>query len=150
MRHVLAATLALCVSATAASAAGLQLDTIQIPEGNVVELSVNNVAVPSSLPGVCTVEAGIGKVWIGTAFQVGQLLTLDVPCDQSRLIQAAAHFGGITPVNADALRRSRRAIVRLDDEGKIMWQTDLTPYGTWGTVTGYRVLDGQLLPLTRS
>jgi hypothetical protein len=146
----LAAVLLLSSAVTAASAGEARFATFQAPDGNVVELRVNDVAVPTILPGVCTVEAGISKVWFGTAFHAGQVLTLDVPCDGSRLIQAAS-FDGVTPVNAEALRRSRRAIVRLDDEGKILWQSNnLTPYGGLGTVTGYRVLDGQLMPLTRS
>jgi hypothetical protein len=148
--QAIAAALVLSAFATGAGAADLQLRTAFDPDGNVVELNVNSVAVPPSLPGVCTVDAGIGKVWSGTAFHVGQLLTLDVPCDQSRMIQVAARYDAIAPVNAGALRRSRRAIVRLDDEGRIVWQGTLTPYGQWGAVTGYRVLDGQLLPLTRS
>jgi hypothetical protein len=119
----------------------------QAQDGNVVEFRVLSVAVPSKLPNYCAVTALVGKVWQGTDYRPGQPLLLNVPCAEYGLIPANVRHDGFIPVNAKSLEQSQRGIARLDDKGALIWNHEgLRPYGPWGAVAGYRVLDARMLP----
>jgi hypothetical protein len=116
-------------------------------EGNVVEFDVLAVTVPSRLPNYCAVNAMVTRVWSGKAWREGMPLALNVPCAEYGLVPAAPGSDGFMPVNARSLQQSRQGIARLADNGEIMWHAGMMrPYGPWGTVFGYRVLDARMIP----
>lgn len=129
----------LSVAATPANAAG----------DNVLLLAVSKVDLPPSLPGLCRLSASVSQVWEGQKFHAGQAMVLDVPCSIGNSF--------MTPVNlvrgegahlfpVDVLRKSKQGLARIDDSGKLIWQSSNRSYGPWGMADGYRVLDGALLP----
>jgi hypothetical protein len=120
-----------------------------LPEGNVVEFDVLAVSVPARMPNYCAVSAMVVKVWSGNAWRAGMPLALNVPCAEYGLIPAANSNDGFTPVNARSLQQSRRGIARLSDNGELIWHTGvMRQYGPWGMVTGYRVLDARMIPVS--
>ena len=155
--HILAIAAILCAPAASAFAVeqvkprpsppqSIML-TAEMMEANVVEFEVMAVSVPSRLPNYCAVSAMVLKVWAGKAFREGLPLALNVPCAEYGLVPAAAAHDGFTPVNARSLQQSRRGIARLSDTGEILWNAGMMrPYGPWGTVFGYRVLDARMIP----
>ena len=141
MRLAILTALFTATLAPAALAAGTAQDS------NVIEFQVLGVSVPAKLPNYCAVTAMVGKVWQGTDYRPGQPLLLDVPCAEYGLIPANARLDGFIPVNARSLQQSQRGIARLDEKGALMWSPeDLRPYGPWGAVAGYRVLDARMIP----
>lgn len=143
MRLVIAA-LALSVSATAVQA--VEVNTITIGGGNVVEFDLLAVAAPPALPGMCAVTGVVDKVWEGSAYRTGQPLLLSVPCASYGLIPANARVDGIVPVNVRSLQQSHHGMARLTNDGALLWQDGGRSYGNWGQVAGYRVLDPRMLP----
>ncbi len=155
--QVLAIAAILCAPAASAFAVE-QVETRPAPsggisiqktlhEGNVVEFEVMAVTVPARLPNYCAVSAMVTRVWSGKAWREGMPLALNVPCAEYGLVPAAAGQDGFMPVNARSLQQSRRGIARLDDRGELVWHHyGLRQYGSWGAVSGYRVLDTRMIP----
>lgn len=116
---------------------------------NVVLVAVNKVDLPSKLPGLCRLNGVISQVWDGKAFHSGQALVLSVPCSAgnpfstpANLIRGqGAHFFAV-----DVLVKSKQGFARIDDSGALIWEPSKRSYGPWGVASGYRVMDGALLP----
>jgi hypothetical protein len=135
--------------AAAASAAGAG--------DNVLVVAPISVTAPSKLPGPCRVQARVLQTWAGAAFQVGQSIAIEVPCNDrapvfdSRPLWRTPPAGeplalGLDPV---VLRRSVRGYVHLDDAGRLIWVPSNRGYGSYGVAVGYRVVDAVKLPADR-
>lgn len=116
---------------------------------NVVLIDVGKVDLPSHLPGLCQVNGTVAKVWDGKAFRRGQFITLKVPCSAGNSYMTPVEA---TPrrdprfVDADVLIKSKQGIAHLDDAGALIWQRTRGPQDGMADTSGYRVLDGTLLP----
>lgn len=135
---VLSSALLLSI-ATPASAAG----------DNVLLIAVSKVDLPPSLPGLCRLNADVSQVWEGQKFHAGQAMVLDVPCGIGNSFMTPVNLvqgEGAHLFSIDVLRKSKQGLARVDDSGKLIWQSSNRSYGPWGVADGYRVLDGALLP----
>jgi len=139
-RHiVLACALSLAATAPAWSAGG-----------NVVLIDVAKVDAPSHLPGLCQVNGIVAKVWDGKAFRRGQFIALKVPCSAGNSYTTPVD---VTPrrdprfIDVHVLIKSKQGIAHVDDTGALIWQRTRSPYDGMADTSGYRVLDGALLPV---
>ena len=123
-------------------------------DNNVVTIQVLRVLLPAKMPGFCTVNGVIDKVWDGTAFHSGQMVALKVPCSGGSSYvtpaQANSEDRHFTVVAADVLLKSKQGAARLSNAGELVWKVTSHSYGTIGAVWGYRVVDGALIPATPS
>jgi len=153
------AFLVLAVSSLTLSSAAL---ADPAPRDNVVVFHVTAVELPTSLPGQCHVTGAVREVWDGSAFGIGQPLSLDIPCavgrpmlDQRPATRDKPVIGerpapvspAIRFVDTVVLKRSQTAVVHLDDYGKLIWTPTAQAYNRVGPVAGYVVLSESALPL---
>ncbi|HEY8255153.1 MAG TPA: hypothetical protein VIG39_10955 [Rhizomicrobium sp.] len=116
---------------------------------NVVLIDVGKVDRPSHLPGLCQVNGTVAKVWEGKGFRRGQFIALKVPCSAGNSYMTPVEA---TPrrdprfVDANVLIKSKQGIAHLDDTGALIWQRTRGPSDGMADTSGYRVLDGALLP----
>jgi hypothetical protein len=117
---------------------------------NVVLIDVGKVDLPAHLPGLCQVNGVVSKVWDGKAFHRGQFIALKVPCSagNSYMTPAFTVPGGQDPrfIAVRVLLKSKQGVAHLDDTGALIWEHSNHLYDNVGHVSGYRVLDGTLLP----
>jgi hypothetical protein len=120
-----------------------------------VVIAVNDVRVPATLPGQCLARGVVTQVVSGSQFHAGQSLAIKVACGHRTPIidSRPATRDGEASVDAMVLSRAKKAVVRLDDTGAVIWQPSAsfpnTKFAQYGSVYGYVVLDGALLPLSR-
>jgi hypothetical protein len=141
-----------CTGATGARAA-------PPPAGdNVVVIAVDDVRVPATLPGQCVAKGVISQVVFGSQFHAGQSIAIKVACGHRTPIVDDSPAGpapqsGAGSIDAMVLAQSKKAVVRLDDTGAVIWQPSAafpdTLFAQYGRVAGYVVLDGVRLPLSR-
>ena len=119
-------------------------------DDNVVVIDVAKVSLPTSLPGKCRVRGVVGQVRNGSAFHVGQSLSLSVPCGYQLHREDGPGIAVNLPilVDAEVLRRSKSGYAHLTDAGELKWQPSQQSYGTMGHAFGYRVLDGVSLKIS--
>ena len=135
-------------------AGAARAETVQpVADDNVVVIAVNDVRLPATLPGQCVAKGVITQVVSGSQFQAGQSIAIRVACGHRTPILDEAPDGAPRPGGVDAmiLAQSKKAIVRLDDTGAVVWRPS-SPVPTtpqWGRVAGYVVLDGVKVPLNR-
>jgi len=118
---------------------------------NALILHVSDVHVPDKLPGACKVSATVADVLQGSGYRTSQPVSLDVPCGMythAIPLAPAVQAHGAQLTMPDVLKASRIAAAHLDDAGHLIWEPT-RPYGRWGAIWGYRVLDGAL-PLHRA
>lgn len=138
-RSILLASALMLFASLPASAAG----------DNVVLIDVSKVRLPSDLPGLCQVNGTIGQVLDGKAFHRGQSISLKVPCSAGNSFMTPVDTPpGREPrfIAANVLLKSKQGMAHLDDTGALIWQHSRRSYDGVGDVTGYRVLDGTLMP----
>jgi hypothetical protein len=138
---LLAVACVLPVSATVTQARGAG--------DNVVTIDVTKVALPKNVPGECRVSGVVDQAWSGSAFRSGQLISIAVPCGaRPHLIDGPA-IASSSPAlqDVEVLMKSKLGFAHLSDDGELIWQPSRQPYGLWGVVDGYRVLDGVSLPI---
>ena len=132
--------------------------TTSAPTGdNVVVLSVRDVTVAATLPGQCVAKGVVTEVVAGGQFHSGQSIAIKVACSHRTPILDGrpAAPGGATQggIDATVLSHAKRAVVRLDDTGDVIWQAPSAfpepRFAQYGRVAGYVVLDGVKLPLSR-
>lgn len=117
---------------------------------NVVLIDVAKVDAPSHLPGLCQVNGAVGQVLDGKAFHRGQLIALKVPCSAGNSLTTPVE---VTPgrdlrfIDINVLIQSKQGVAHLDDTGVLIWQRTHRPYDGMADTSGYRVLDGALLPV---
>jgi hypothetical protein len=138
--------------AAAAVAAAFGPPALPTSGDNIVVLRVTAVTIPHELPGECAVRGAVEEVHNGETFQPGQRVVIQVPC--------ARHVSGRLPpplrgqrrpmLDAEVLSLHKRAIARIDDEGRPIWRRSARAYGRYGYVAGYRVLDAVFLPVKPS
>jgi len=116
---------------------------------NVVTIDVTKVALPRNLPGECRVSGVVDQAWTGLAFRSGQDISIAVPCGaRPHLIDGPAIASNSPALqDVEVLLKSKLGFAHLTDAGELIWQPSRQPYGTWGVVDGYRVLDGVSLPI---
>jgi hypothetical protein len=122
-------------------------------DDNVVVIAVNDVRVPATLPGQCVAKGVVTQVVSGAQFHAGQSIAIKVACGHRTPILDGAPAGAPQSGSIDAvvLAQSKKAVVRLDDTGAVIWRPS-APFPNspqWGRVAGYVVLDGVKLPLSR-
>jgi hypothetical protein len=123
------------------------------PNGdNIVVIAVNDVRVPATLPGQCMARGVVTEVVSGSQFHAGQSLAIKVACGHRTPIidSRPATPDGDAGIDAMVLSRAKKAVVRLDDSGAVIWR----PSGAfrdnrsqYKDTYGYMVLDGVKLPL---
>lgn len=135
---ILAAAIAAVIGPPALAAAG----------DNVVVLRVAIVAIPRTLPGACAIRGVVEEVREGHGFRPGQRIAIRVPCARhgSGRLPPPARGRGQPVFDVEVLSRHRHSIARVDDEGRLIWRRSAHPYGRYGYVAGYRVLDAVFLP----
>lgn len=84
---------------------------------SVIVLTVEKVTPPRRPFGSCVVEGAVAKVERGTAYQVGQKVTLDVPCATP---DATPPIGGTIYQPTPALTASKFGRAYLDETGKVV------------------------------
>jgi hypothetical protein len=119
---------------------------------NVVVIELSDVALPERLPGDCSVEAQVREVWSGTAFHLGQRISLSVPCGHQAPIvdprPARPRAPGEQRLDVSVLHRSALAAVHVDDRGGLIWAPS-RPHDEQ-SVVGYQPLSATKLQLRRS
>jgi hypothetical protein len=125
------------------------------PNGdNIVVLSVNDVRVPATLPGQCLAKGVVTQVVSGSQFHTGQSLAINVACGHRTPIidSRPATRDGEAGIDAMVMSRAKRAVVRLDDTGAVIWRPGSSfpesQNGQYKGTYGYMVLDGVKLPLS--
>jgi hypothetical protein len=117
------------------------------------------VVVPNNLPADCRVEGRVREVWAGSAYRVGQSITLAVPCSDGKARMEFAdpshQYSESEPqrpakLNPVVLRKRPSLAAHLDDSGNLIWKPTRRAFGTLGRVVGCRVLDGVSLALGRT
>jgi hypothetical protein len=111
---------------------------------NAVIVTVTNVSLPDTLPGLCQVNGIVGDVLEGKTFRKGQSLSLQVPCGSyasPRPLLPAVKAHGPQLIDPTVLQGIRLGAAHLDDAGWLLWEPT-QPYGHWGAVWGFRVLEG--------
>ena len=83
---------------------------------SVVVLSVEKVTVPRRSFGSCTVDGTVERVERGTAYQVGQKISIGVPCARP---EALPPIGGTIYQDTRTLTASKFGRAYLDAEGKV-------------------------------
>ena len=122
------------------------------PGDNAVIIGVTNVTLPDNLPGLCQVHGVIGDVLDGKAFHQGQPISLQVPCGSyanPRPLLPAVQAHGPQLLDPKLLQGVRLGSAHLDDAGHLLW-APTQPYGHWGTMWGFRVLEAAPLNQSRS
>ena len=116
---------------------------------NVVTIDVTKVALPRNVPGECRVSGLVSQTWAGSAFRTGQTISIAVPCGaRPHLIGGPAiASNGPALQDVEVLMKSKLGFAHLTDAGELIWQPSRQPYGPYGIVDGYRVLDGVALPI---
>lgn len=116
---------------------------------NVVLIEVAKVDAPSHLPGLCQVNGTISKVWDGMAFRRGQFIALKVPCSAGSSYMTPVETLRRDPrfIDLNVLIKSKQGIAHIDDTGALIWQRTRRPIEGMADTSGYRVLDGTLLPV---
>jgi len=116
---------------------------------NVVVVQAIEVSVPHQLPANCRVAARVLEVRSGTAYRVGQLVSLDVPCSDARPRveyadpQASAlRMPSAISADPEVLRKHPRAAVHLEASGHLIWKPTRSDYRGLGRVAGFRILEG--------
>ena len=51
---------------------------------NVVLIQPSQVSVPAALPGDCRIDGLVREVWAGSAFHVGQAVSITAPCSDGK------------------------------------------------------------------
>jgi hypothetical protein len=114
---------------------------------NVVVIRLDAVRQPPSLPGACAVKAHVREVWSGTAYRVGQAVSIAVPCRRNQPLfdpRPARPSHGPMAQDIAVLRPSARAAVHLDDAGALIWAPSRPHRNLY--VVGYHPLTGRILP----
>jgi hypothetical protein len=115
---------------------------------NVVLIAVDKVAPPTRLPGLCQVTGVVTNVLDGKAFRAGQALGLKVPCSAGNSYMTPVSTGQEQRfISVDVLLKSREGMAHIDDGGALIWEHANRSYGGMSNVSGYRVLDGTLMPV---
>ncbi|MGZ3398855.1 MAG: hypothetical protein ACXWKX_06515 [Caulobacteraceae bacterium] len=116
---------------------------------NIVVIRVGIVMVPRESPGDCVVRGRVEEVRLGHAFEPGQGVMIRVPCMSHAPGRLPPPRRGVgrPPLDAEVLSLHKRAIARIDDMGGLIWRRSARPYGRYGYVDGYRVLDAVFLPV---
>jgi hypothetical protein len=125
------------------------------PNGdNLVVIAVNDVRVPATLPGQCMARGVVTQVVTGSQFHAGQSLAIKVACGHRTPIvdnRPLTRDSDSASIDAMVMSRAKKAVVRLDDSGAVIWRpaTGLpeTQNGQYRDAYGYVVLDGVKLPL---
>ena len=95
------------------------------PNGdNIVVLAVDDVRVPATLPGQCMARGVVTQVVSGSQFHAGQSLAIKVACGHRTPIidsRPLTPFGDAS-IDAMVLSRAKKAVVRLDDTGAVIWR----------------------------
>jgi hypothetical protein len=119
---------------------------------NAVVIGVTKVTLPDNLPGLCQVGGVIGDVLDGKAFHQGQQISLQVPCGSyanPRPLLPAVQAHGPQLLDPNLLQGVRLGSAHLDDAGHLLW-APTQPYGHWGAVSGFRVLEAAPLNQSRA
>jgi hypothetical protein len=151
---VLALTLLIAAGAAqAADPPSIRSVVIRPPDDNVVVIAVNDVQVPATLPGQCLARGVVSQVVSGKQFHAGQSLAIKVACGHRTPIidSRPATRDGDASIDAMILSRAKKAVVRLDDTGAVIWRPTAAfgenQNGQYKGTYGYVVLDGVMLPL---
>jgi hypothetical protein len=114
---------------------------------NVVVIRLDEVRHPARLPGACAVRAHVREVWHGSAYRVGQAISIAVPCGRNEPVlderPARPTYGPMTQ-DIRVLRRSATAAVHLDDAGALIWAPSRPHRNLY--VVGYHPLTATMLP----
>lgn len=121
---------------------------------NVVLIQPSQVSVPAALPGDCRIDGLVREVWAGSAFHVGQAVSITAPCSDGKAKlerkPAKPHRAGdpMPPIPLDpvVLRRRPLGAAHLDDAGRLIWTPTRRAYGNWGRIAGYKT-GGAAVPL---
>jgi hypothetical protein len=117
------------------------------PVGNVVVIQLDEVRQPASLPGACAVKAHVREVWSGTAYRLGQAVSIAVPCGRNPPVfdpRPARPSHGPMTQDIAVLRPLARAAVHLDDAGALIWAPSRPHRNLY--VVGYHPLTAAALP----
>ena len=128
---------------------------------NVVVIAVTDVNVPATLPGECVSRGMITQVVAGSRFHAGQAIAIKVACGHRTPIIDEGPARPVAPerewsngsIDANVVAQSKKAVVRLDDTGAVIWQPPAAfpddRFAQFSRVAGYTALDGVKLPLSR-
>jgi hypothetical protein len=115
--------------------------------GNVVVIRLDEVRQPASLPGACAVRAHVREVWSGSAYRIGQAISIAVPCGRNEPVldsRPARPAQGPMTQDIRVLRRAATAAVHLDGSGALIWAPSRPHRNMY--VVGYRPLTATVLP----
>ena len=155
--HSALLALSLLIAAGAAQAAAppsIKSFVVRPPDDNVVIIAVNDVQVPATLPGQCLARGVVTQVVSGKQFHAGQSLAINVACGHRTPIidsRPLTPNGESASIDAMIMSRAKKAVVRLDDTGAVIWRPKSgfpdVQNGQYKATYGYVVLDGVILPL---
>ena len=137
-RWVFAALSLSLVAAAPASAAG----------DNAVLINISHVRIAKALPGLCGVDGSVDTVLQGKTYHRGQSISLQVPCGahtKAMPLLPAIENHDAQLIDPRVLGAAKFAGAHIDDAGNLLW-TPTGPFGQWGGIWGFRVLDGTMLP----
>ena len=119
-------------------------------DANVLMIGVTSVTVPDKLPARCQVNGVVRAVVYGSAYRLGQAISLHVPCMKARPVldrEPARPSTTPPPIDADALRLGRTACVRVDNAGALIWRYSSKAEPLCGQVSGYKIGRARAWPL---